>query len=124
MMQITPPAEAALKLPDHALRIDTEMSIYQAEALKALLLAAVCRDGALALDLGSVTEIDSSGIQLLMLAWREAGQLGARIEIVACSDAVRRLLEAFGLREMLRQCVEAGESGAVAALQTEEASHG
>ncbi|WP_051452941.1 STAS domain-containing protein [Dechloromonas agitata] len=124
MMQTDSLAEVANDLQGDALRIETEMSIYQAEALKALLLAAIRRNGTLALDLGAVTEIDSSGIQLLMLAWREAGRLGARIGIIACSDAVRRLLEAFGLHEMLRQCVETGESSAALALQTEETSRG
>lgn len=74
-----------------------ELTIYRAAELKADILAAAAQGSAPALDLAEVSEIDTAGIQLLLLAQREALARGARLSLVAPSAAVR---EAFGLLEL------------------------
>lgn len=122
MTQIPCPDEPVLEMPGDVLRIENEMTIYQAEALKAQLITAVRPDEALALDLGGVTEIDSSGIQLLMLVSREAGRLGAKVCLAAASDPVQRLLEAFALQDMIAPVGEPADAEAVDETETTEAA--
>ena len=55
-----------------ALRVEGEMTIFRAEALKPQLLA---EPVPAALDLAEVTEIDTAGVQLLLLAQRRGTRL-------------------------------------------------
>lgn len=75
------------------LAIQAEMTIYQAMEQKQQLIAALEATDALELDLSQVGEIDTAGLQLLLLAKREAGRLGKRLSIVAHSPAVRQTLD-------------------------------
>ncbi len=77
--------------------IAQEMTIYHAEALKAELLAGLTRSEAVELDLSQVAEIDTSGIQLLMLAKRESQKQGKTLSIVAHSPAVQELFDFYNL---------------------------
>ncbi len=52
--------------------LEGALTIYRAQELKTQLLAALREDPELRLDLSRVTELDSSGLQLLYLAKREA----------------------------------------------------
>lgn len=77
--------------------IDGEMTIYNAAELKRK-LAAVLEDArGLEIHLGQVTEIDSAGIQLLMLTKkaREARQLAT--SLVEYSEEVLAALNTMGL---------------------------
>jgi anti-anti-sigma regulatory factor len=49
------------------------MTIYQAQAQKEQLLAALAATEHLELDLSAVTEMDTAGLQLLLLLKREVG---------------------------------------------------
>ncbi|GGY75780.1 STAS domain-containing protein [Pseudoduganella plicata] len=84
-----------------ALQIDGEMTIYRAAELKDVLYgalqAAVAGSRALALDLSGVTEFDSAGIQLLLVAQRDAERQGQVLRLVACSPAVRDVFALTGL---------------------------
>lgn len=73
--------------------IADDLSIYHAMEQKQQLIAALEAVDALELDLSQVAEIDSAGLQLLMLAKREAGRSGKRLSIVAHSPAVRQTLD-------------------------------
>jgi anti-anti-sigma factor len=77
--------------------LDVSMTIYNANELKNQLLLAVHNDPDLQLDLSQVTELDSSGLQLLYLAKREATRLGHTLRIVAHSDAVREVMDLCNL---------------------------
>jgi len=79
------------------LAVEGELTIYRAAALKPALLEAVHAHAAPALDLSAVTEFDGAGLQLLLLARREAGRLGKPLRITAASPAVR---DAFALLGM------------------------
>jgi anti-sigma B factor antagonist len=76
-------------------KISGEMTIYQAAGLMAELLAALedC-GGVLQIDLAEVTEFDSAGLQVLMLARRGALARGVELRLFAPSPAV---VEVFGL---------------------------
>ena len=77
--------------------IACDLTIYNAEALKDELMHELGLDAALELDLAQVGTIDSAGIQLLMLAKREASAAGKTLAIVAHSPAVQSLIEFYNL---------------------------
>lgn len=55
--------------------------------------------GALALDLSKVDEIDSAVAAVLVHGWREAKTRGGALKVVCASDAARRSLSMFRLRD-------------------------
>lgn len=79
-----------------ALRIDTELTIHNAQTLLAML-----RDKLPAknyrLELSGVTDCDMSGIQLLLLFAREAQAAGKKFHIVGASDVVDQALQLLRL---------------------------
>lgn len=79
------------------LTLDLDLTIYHAEAQKEQLLAAIARSPLLELDLSQVTAIDSAGVQLLMLAKREAQALDQTLSLIGHSPAVQELFNFFNL---------------------------
>jgi len=79
------------------LAVEGEMTIYRAAELKPALLAAVHAPEAPALDLSAVTEFDSAGLQLLLVARREAARLGRQLPVTAASPAVREVFALLGM---------------------------
>ncbi|MBV2235454.1 MAG: STAS domain-containing protein [Sterolibacterium sp.] len=77
--------------------INEDMTIYHAETLKKVLMQAIQRSQRLELDLSQVAEIDTSGIQLLMLAKRESQTRGQSLDIIAHSPAVHELIDFFNI---------------------------
>lgn len=75
------------------LSIIENMTIYQALAQKQQLIDALSQFPGLELDLSQVGEIDTAGLQLLILAKREASRLGKALQIVAHSPAVRETMD-------------------------------
>jgi anti-sigma B factor antagonist len=82
------------------LRIEGELTIVRAAELKAALL-----DGPppTAIDLSGVTEIDSAGLQLLLLARREAQARQGTLALRAPSPAVAELFGLLGLQACLAE---------------------
>ncbi|TAK81142.1 MAG: anti-sigma factor antagonist [Aquabacterium sp.] len=79
------------------MRIEGELSIYRAAELKAELLAAIKPKATLEVDLSGVTELDSAGVQVLMLAKRAARDLGGELKLSAHSPAVVEVFELLDL---------------------------
>jgi anti-sigma B factor antagonist len=79
------------------LAVEGEMTIYRAAELYPVLLDAVRAHDAPALDLSGVTEFDCAGMQLLLVARREARRLGKDLVLRGASPAVR---DAFALLGM------------------------
>ena len=79
------------------LAVEGELTIYRAAELKPALLDAVRASAAPALDLSAVTEFDSAGLQLLLVARGEAARLGKPLAVAAASPAVQ---DAFALLGM------------------------
>jgi len=75
------------------LAINEEMTIYQAAPQKQLFVEALASAGQIELDLSRVPEIDTAGLQLLILLKREAAARDASVRIVAHSEAVRDAIE-------------------------------
>lgn len=75
------------------LSITENMTIYQALAQKQQLIDALSQFPGLELDLSQVGEIDTAGLQLLILAKREASRQGKALQIVAHSPAVRETMD-------------------------------
>lgn len=70
-----------------------DMTIYNAMEQKQTLLEALAGTEDLELDLSGVAEIDTAGLQLLLLVKREAQRLNKRVAIVAHSQAVQSVIE-------------------------------
>jgi len=70
------------------LHLEGDMTIYHAAEIKDGLLGALAQCAALEIDLSDVTEIDSAGVQLLLLVSREAAAQEKELRILAQSQAV------------------------------------
>jgi anti-sigma B factor antagonist len=77
--------------------LEGELTIYRAAELKQELLAALEPGGPLDLDLSAVTELDTAGVQLLMLAKKVAGERELPLRLTGHSPAVLEVFELFNL---------------------------
>ena len=82
------------------MRVEGEMTIYRALELKEQLFPHAAVSPVAALDLSAVSEIDSAGVQLLLLAQRAARAAGHELRIVASSPAVLEVLQLMGLEQL------------------------
>jgi len=80
------------------LSIKDDMTIYNAESLKETLLG-FCHPGTkeLQIDLSAVAEIDSAGLQLLLLLKAEAQKRGFVLRLLRHSEAVIEVFELLKL---------------------------
>lgn len=83
----------AAPLDTSTLCLEGELTIYNAADTKVRLSEALSRPGNLAVDLSGVTEVDSAGLQLLVLARREASRLDKPLHCLGLSPAVRETLD-------------------------------
>ena len=83
------------------LRIAGDMTIYGAGELKKSIIESVSSGGRTELDLSQVDEIDTAGVQLLILAVREARLLGKELGIISASSAVASILKLYNLLDFL-----------------------
>lgn len=70
-----------------------DMTIYNALDQKNRLMSALAEVETLELDLSHVGEIDTAGLQLLILSKREAARRNKSVTIVSHSPAVRQTLD-------------------------------
>ena len=92
-----PSAKKAAAAPS-TLHIKGEMSIYRAHELKDSVLGALGQAAAeLELNLADVTELDTAGIQILMLAKRQAQVAHKILRLSAHSPAVLEAFEVLNL---------------------------
>ena len=91
---MTDAASQPLPPPSRRLVFDGPLTIYDAGALKVRLQAALQQadDDGMELDLAQVSEIDTAGLQLLLLTRRESQRLRRPLHIVAASAAVREAI--------------------------------
>lgn len=83
------------------LRIEGEMTIYSAAELGQRIAAAIGgASGGARLDLSQVTEIDTAGLQILLMARKLARRHGG-LSLVAPSARVQALLRLCGLEDMI-----------------------
>lgn len=77
--------------------IEGEMNIYRAEELKQALITPLQPGIELEVDLSGVTELDTVGLQLLMLAKRTAHQQQGSLRLVGHSPAVLDVFDILNL---------------------------
>lgn len=68
--------------------IDGELTIYTAADLAAQLLPRLGQMPRMVLDLSDITEMDGAGLQLLLMALREAPKAGTELTLTGRSKAV------------------------------------
>ena len=73
------------------------MTIYEAAADKPVLLDALAKVGDVEIDLSAVSEMDTAGLQLLILAERESLKAGKRLSIVGHSESSLDVLDRYNL---------------------------
>lgn len=79
------------------LNLQGELTIYTAGDTKVALIEALMASDNLEVGLANVTEMDTAGLQVLILAKREAARLGKRLALSQHSPAVTELIELYNL---------------------------
>lgn len=87
--------------PAPILAIEGEMTIYRAADLKKALIGALAADAPIRVDLSRVTELDTAGVQLLVLARHIADDRKKELVFLAPSEAVRAVLQLLNLDRQL-----------------------
>ena len=89
--------------PDSAVRLalEGEMTIFQAAEIDEQLSKAIHDSESLDVDLASVTELDTAGVQVMLVAQREAKALAHRLRWVGHSHAVLEVLRRLALESEL-----------------------
>lgn len=77
--------------------LDHDMTIYNAIELRQKLLDGLLQADVLEIDLSQVREIDTAGIQLLMMIKRASQSRDKTLTIVAHSPAVREAVDFYNL---------------------------
>ena len=75
------------------LAITEDLTIYHALEQKQMLLDALATNSELELNLSQVSEMDTAGLQLLVLLKKEAQRAGKQVRIVAHSQAVSSVID-------------------------------
>ena len=83
------------------LQIVGDMTIYTAADLQQQLLDALMTGAELEVDLSQVSELDTAGVQQLLLAAREATRLGKTLRLLAPNAVTREVLELYHLEASL-----------------------
>ncbi len=81
------------------MRIEGEMTIFNAVDLKKDLMDSLNECSEMEMDLSQVNEMDTTGLQLLILTKRESAALNKGFKIMSCSPATMNVLELFNLKE-------------------------
>jgi anti-anti-sigma factor len=77
--------------------LDGPMTVYNAIEVKDQLMNGLRAAPIFELDLSHVSEMDTAGIQLLILVKRESQRLGHSLRIVAHSPAVREVIDFYNM---------------------------
>lgn len=101
MARVLPVKTAGRRKPARGARsriaVEGDLTIYSAAADKEALLAALEAAPALEIDLSRVDEMDTAGLQLLVLVKREAARRGKAMRLVAHSAAALGVLDTYNL---------------------------
>jgi anti-sigma B factor antagonist len=81
----------------HKAVIEGNMTIYEAAADKLVLLGALAKAKELEIDLSSLREMDTAGLQILILLKRESLRAGKVMRLVGESPASRNVLDTYNM---------------------------
>jgi anti-sigma B factor antagonist len=104
------------------LQIVGDMTIYTAADLQQQLLDALMTGAELEVDLSQVSELDTAGVQQLLLAAREATRLGKTLRLLAPNAVTREVLELYHLEASLGALVVTPAQAAEASPAHDKAS--
>ena len=79
------------------IRIESEMTIYEAQDINTKLKQHIHACDKIELGLEGVTELDTAGVQILLMAKRSAEQSGKAFHITSHSDAVVQVFELLNI---------------------------
>lgn len=79
------------------LSIAEEMTIYSAAAMKDELLGHLSKNQSLEISLNAVSELDSAGLQIMMMLRQEAQHAGKQLAFIEHSQAVIDVVELLNL---------------------------
>ena len=82
------------------IRIEDELTIYTAADSKQQLMDVLAAHPAFVVELSAVSEIDTSGVQLLLMVQREAQRLGKTLTLSGASPAVQEVIGLLNLSEL------------------------
>lgn len=85
----------------HTLDMPIDMTIYTAASQKQQLLTFIESGTELSLNLSDVAEIDTAGVQLLLLAQREAVRENKSLQFINPSQVVQNIIALADLTETL-----------------------
>jgi len=88
--------------PDNGNCLEGDLTIYNAAQLKGTFLSIVNASDNVEIDLSEISEIDTAGFQLMVMAKRECERLGKSIQYVNPSDAVREMLATYHAESLIR----------------------
>ncbi|MGD0958198.1 MAG: STAS domain-containing protein [Methylomonas sp.] len=92
------------------LTIENELTIFTAAARKPELIGFLDNGDELEINLSRIEEMDTAGLQLLILCKQEAARLGKNLNFVMHSKTVRDILELTNLADSFGdQLILAGE---------------
>lgn len=77
--------------------IEGNMTIYEAAADKQMLLDALAKAKEFEIDLSSLREMDTAGLQILILLKRESLRAGKVMRLVGDSPAARNVLDTYNM---------------------------
>lgn len=97
MAMTTEPVKGIGKHKNGKVTIDGTLTIYDAIAGKQSLLDALSAVNQLEIDLSGVTEIDTAGVQLLVMLKRTAASAEKNVQLVAHSPASLDVLDQLNL---------------------------
>jgi len=83
----------------HSIEIEGEMTIYTAMDVKNKLLAAYASSQSIEVDLSGVSEMDSAGLQLMLMAKEEAAAKYKTVRFKGFSQAVLSVLDVYDLTD-------------------------
>lgn len=102
---IEPPGiavECKVQCVDGQLQISGEMTIYTCEAVASQVLSAITPDATpLRFALEQVTEMDTAGLQVILMARKHAKDLAREVSIESASPAVADVLGLCGLSDLV-----------------------
>jgi anti-sigma B factor antagonist len=82
---------------ERQVQLEGNLTIYDAQMVKENLLAALSDTQYLEIELSAISEIDSSGLQVLLLINREASEHEIMLKLVRPSEVIISLLRLYGL---------------------------
>lgn len=82
--------------------IDGQMNIYAAGDLRKQFIKCIETYRVLEFDLSGVSDLDTSGLQLLIQVKRECNESGKEVRLIAHSPVVVEVFESFGMTDFFR----------------------